>query len=377
MGGTHYYTQAVLFNEAIIENEHKEEQGEDGLSETSTLDKWPILDASAEEMLAKLREVDPIMAERWHPKESRKIRRSLEIWLQTGRRASDIYEEQRRQRQASALATEPTNTNGGEAEALTTSGAGQLRWPTLIFWLHAERETLYNRLAIRVDDMVKQGLLQEAGTLSQYLHEQESCGVTVDRTRGVWISIGFKELEPYFSAMRLNTSNDRDLEEIKRQCIESVKISTRQYSRQQIKWIKSKLWNALAGAGMTQRLYLLDTSNPSAWSSSVSEPSERVVEAFLSDNETCPKPKELSDMARDMFDAKEKIGAPADDGDMIQHKTCDICGKTMQSGLQWELHLKSRRHKNTLKYAARRAGNEANPEHINNRVKSEDTPDIE
>lgn len=366
VGGTHYYTQAVLFNEAIIEGGRRDE-GDNEPPITSTSEKWPILDAPAEVMLEKLREVDPIMAERWHPREPRKIRRSLEIWFQTGRRASDVYEEQRRQRQAAALAAEKTLANGDDTGASSTSGPGQLRYPTLLFWLHADREILYNRLAKRVDGMAEQGLFQEAETLSNYLNDQEARGIDVDQTRGIWVSIGFKELEPYFSAKRSNTLDDGELQKVRQGCIEAVKISTRQYSRQQVKWIKSKLWNALSNAGMTRRLYVLDTSNPDEWSSTVREPSEKIAGAFLAGDKGCPDPKELSDLAREIFDAKEKAGAPADDGYMRQQRTCDVCNKTMQVGDQWDSHIKSRAHKKVLRSHARRDKNRVGPEHTSER----------
>lgn len=375
VGGTHYYTQAVLFNESIIEDEHRHESDSEP-PVTSTSEKWPILDAPAEVMLEKLREVDPIMAERWHPRESRKIRRSLEIWFQTGKRASDVYEEQRRQRQAATLAAERAIANGADTEGSSTSGPGQLRYPTLLFWLHAEKEALHERLAKRVDGMVSQGLFQEAETLSNYLYDQEIRDISVDRTRGIWVSIGFKELEPYFSAKRSSTTTDRKLQEVKDACIEAVKISTRQYSRQQIKWIKSKLWNALANVGMTRRVYLLDATSPDEWSSMVREPSEKVASAFLAGDKTCPEPKELSDLAREVLEAKEKAAAPAVDGDMIQHRTCDVCNKTMQNGVQWDMHIKSRAHKKILRSRARQTEKRTGPEHTNGRQEEENSRSV-
>jgi tRNA dimethylallyltransferase len=86
VGGTHYYTQAVLFHKTILPSDQELDAASDDSAEE---EKFPILEASTEEMLQKLREVDPVMAERWHPNERRKIRRSLQIYLQTGRRASD------------------------------------------------------------------------------------------------------------------------------------------------------------------------------------------------------------------------------------------------------------------------------------------------
>src|SRR5436190_11089962 len=101
VGGTHYYTQSVLFNGSLLDKGEPEPEEDDQLS-IPVSERWPILEASPGEILQKLREVDPVMAARWHPNETRKIRRSLEIYLQTGRPASEIYQEQRRQIRASA-----------------------------------------------------------------------------------------------------------------------------------------------------------------------------------------------------------------------------------------------------------------------------------
>ncbi|KAI5277644.1 hypothetical protein KEM54_004933, partial [Ascosphaera aggregata] len=94
VGGTHYYTQAVLFNEQLVDYrgledaEAQPQEGERPL-DAAAQERFKILDKSDQEILEKLREVDPVMASRWHPNEDRKIRRSLEIYLQTGRRASE------------------------------------------------------------------------------------------------------------------------------------------------------------------------------------------------------------------------------------------------------------------------------------------------
>lgn len=191
VGGTHYYTQAVLFKDQLVgEGADGEKTFEDV---PSTSEKWPILDSSPEVLMEKLKEVDPAMAERWHPKDGRKIRRSLEIYFQTGRKASEIYAEQK------ALKDEAV-----------TKDTSLLRFEnTVIFWVHAEKEVLNARLAARVDTMIEQGLLAEAGKMSDYLQEQHSQGVQVDQTRGVWVSIGFKELAPYFAAIQQAHLKDR------------------------------------------------------------------------------------------------------------------------------------------------------------------------
>lgn len=338
VGGTHYYTQAVLFKDQTVgENAEIGTYQEEQTADESSA-KWPILDAPTEVVLQKLREIDPVMADRWHPNETRKIRRSLEIYFQTGRPASEIYAEQKRSKEMTATAT--------------SSGSEQLRFPTMIFWVHAEREALNIRLEERVDVMVEQGLMSEAQRMFDYLQEKQAQGVTVDQERGVWISIGFKELAPYFQAVQQGSSSEEELEALKRSCIEAIKIATRQYSTSQIKWVRNKLWNTLSEAGMTHRLFILDTSNVEEWERNITEPSERLVHALLNDEST-PDPKSLSELAKTTLSAKEAKAAKQKSG-ALKTVSCDVCSKTMTTE-QWDVHINGFAHRRALKHAAKKA----------------------
>lgn len=378
VGGTHYYTQSVLFDDALVdEGEEEEQHEEEGIWDlqqkgrdiaSPTVEDWAILDAPPEVILQKLREVDPVMADRWHPNETRKIRRSLQIYLQTGKPATEIYEQQRRQRLEAG-------TGSGGDNGDNFARPGRMRYQTLLFWTHAERENLYKRLDARVDTMVQQGLIAEAQAMSDHLKKRESQGVTVDQTRGVWVSIGLKELEPYFAALRAGLSSEEELTALRRSCIESVKTTTRQYSAKQVKWIRNKLWNSLAEADAAHRLYILD-SNVDGWDKCVTEPSERVVHAFLS-NERCPDPKMLSELARNMFDAREKdhqkklaaVSAAESPSVFMKQLTCNLCHKTMMGQEQWGIHVRGTGHNRALKAAAKR---EQREEYLRSRELNED-----
>jgi tRNA dimethylallyltransferase len=337
VGGTHYYTQAVLFKDQLV-GEGVDDEGErEQLTEfSSTSSKWPILDESTEVLLEKLREVDPVMAGRWHPKDGRRIRRSLEIFFQTGRPASEIYKEQMTQKRKAM----------DQSDSL-------LRFPnTLVFWVHAEKEVLNARLDARVDDMVKQGLMTEAQKMSDYLQEKASQGVEVDQTRGVWVSIGFKELANYFEVARKGEQSEKELEDLKRASLEQIRTATRQYGSSQVKWIRNKLWRALTEAGETNRLYLLDSSNVSNWSECITQPSEKIVQMMLQ-NEPTPDPKSLSQLAATEFGAKEaQVKAPKELIGKVY--TCECCKKTLAGEDQWNIHLDSYQHKRGLKSAKKR-----------------------
>lgn len=334
VGGTHYYTQGVLFNEPLLDEGESESEEQDD-------EKFAILKASTEEMLENLHKVDPVMAERWHPKERRKIRRSLEIYLQTGKPASEIYEEQKKEI-GSHLDSREESLGSAEASA----ALGQLRYPTVIFWSHTERELLCERLASRVGKMADKGLIPEAEVLFNYLQQKESQGLEVDRTRGIWISIGFKELEPYFRAVKSQSRADEDLELLKEKCIESVITSTNQYAKSQVKWITGKLWKALLRAGKTRSLYILDSSNIVNWDTDVRMPAEDVTQAFLT-GQACPDPRSLSEVANSLLTNKLKDNRGEDE---FKVRTCE-CGVIVRSEAEWARHRKGKKHKQAMKYA--------------------------
>ncbi|KTW28653.1 tRNA dimethylallyltransferase [Pneumocystis jirovecii RU7] len=126
VGGTHYYTQAVLFKNTLLTNQQNiEHSSPSGFSEVpivderdpnkdisglSSLSKLSLLSTS--ELYARLKALDPVVAQRWHPHDRRRIQRSLEICLSTGQRPSDLY-------RAQCKATGVTNKDSTSIFALT------------------------------------------------------------------------------------------------------------------------------------------------------------------------------------------------------------------------------------------------------------------
>ena len=293
-----------------------------------------------------------MMAERWHPNEDRKIRRSLQIYLQTGRKASEIYKEQEDRKKRLRAQLQTKGVQDGHFESETAPEIGQIRFPTVAFWTHAEKETLRTRLHNRVDGMVDNGLLHEAQTLFDFLKRQDSEGTEVDRTRGIWISIGFKELDPYLTALSSGNIEPEDLAKLKEECVQSVKTATTQYATHQLKWIRGQVWDSFKNAEMTHRLYLLDATDPGAWENNVFGPAENVVEAFLS-GEDFPRPTELSETANEMLTARHEA-AKKKENEVIESRSCEMCGIKTNTREQWHQHLKSRKHKKVLRLAEKR-----------------------
>jgi tRNA dimethylallyltransferase len=327
VGGTHYYTQSLLFRDRLAQ-QGEERSNPEFVEDTS--EKWPIQQEPTEILLVELRKVDPVMADRWHPNDRRKIQRSLEIYFQTGKKASDIYTEQRQRRSS-------------ETWAMHSMELDSMRFPTLIFWVHAEPDALRLRLDKRVDKMLDEGLLQEVETLNGLANEHASRGEPADQSRGIWVSIGHKEFRDYSAALANGITDEQVLKPLKLEALEKTKIATRQYSKRQLKWIRIKLVNALLEAKLSNQLYLLDGSDVTAYNKSVVEPALDLTNLFLQ-AEDMPLPSSLSPLAAALLVPKQDYdlsGRP----EMWTKQHCTACGVTCVTPVQWQQHTRSKNHK--------------------------------
>lgn len=300
-------------------------------------EKFSILEEDTSVILAKLEEVDPAMAERWHPNERRKIQRTLEIYLRTGKPASQLYSEQRLQRELLPSSMEDSATGK------TTN----LRFEPLIFWVHTDKGILYPRLDRRVDRMLASGLLSEVRELDSFRKNQESItGTDIDQSRGIWVSIGYKEFLGYQQALEQESSTPSELEQLKMAAIEKTQAATRQYANRQIKWIRIKLLNALLREGRENNIFLVDGSDLSRWQEDVVEPATSITNNFLS-GVALPIPCELSSAAAEMLTPKRSYDL-GQRPDLWQKKVCSTCGTTAVTENDWNLHVKSRAHRRAV-----------------------------
>jgi tRNA dimethylallyltransferase len=329
VGGTHYYTQSLLFHDALSQ--------ESALKFEHDGERLPVLDEPTDVILAKLKEVDPVMADRWHPNERRKIQRSLEIFLKTGKPASQIYDEQRLRREHSPSLSDV------EAEDSNTG----MRFPTLVFWVHANKDVLYSRLNGRVDKMLANGLLQEVETLAHFKDDYESStGTVMDQSRGIWVSIGYKEFVKYQEGLSHPYLPAVDLEKLKTEGIEKTQAATRQYANRQLKWIRIKLLNALIGSGQQNNVFLVDGTDLLQWQENVVSPALQVTDQFLSGQEL-PLPSSLSETAAEMLTPKRSYDL-GQRPDLWQKRLCDTCGTVAVTENDWTLHVKSRAHRRAV-----------------------------
>ena len=182
IGGTGLYIDSLLENVKFSEG---------GSDEAYREELYAFAKEKGNEALHdRLAAIDPEAAEGIHPNNLVRVVRALEVCHVTGRKFSELKRE-------SKLVESPYNS--------------------LIIGLNYEnRQTLYDRIDLRVDEMVRAGLVEEARQLWQ-----ESGMKTAAN------AIGYKELIPYFEGKAA-------LEE----CIADIKQETRHYAKRQLTWFR-------------------------------------------------------------------------------------------------------------------------------------------
>lgn len=143
-------------------------------------------------LLEMLREVDPEQAEKLHENDIKRIIRALEVYHVTG---ECISEHNRKTKDY------------------------QKKYDACIIGItYRDREVLYNRINMRVDKMLEDGILDELRALL-------SSGV--DKTVTAFQAIGYKELMPYIEG-KCTLS----------EASESLKQATRRYAKRQLTWFR-------------------------------------------------------------------------------------------------------------------------------------------
>ncbi|KAK5098807.1 tRNA dimethylallyltransferase, mitochondrial [Lithohypha guttulata] len=346
VGGTNFYVYSLLFKGALLngvsdDSENGNESGSDTETAEEDVDNGALIDGQkqsdltilegpTEAIYAKLLEVDPEAAKTWHPKDRRKVQRALEIWLQSGQKASEIYAAQKARKETSP-----------------SEGGSHLRYDPLIFWLNAESKTLQTRLDARVDTMVEQGMLEEVQAMRKMEKQVKFDGLEVDMTKGIWVAIGYKQ---FWSWLDMQECQDHEkgmvqddfVSKALEEGLDLVKIATRQYANTQNRWIRRRLAKALKAANVMDRMFLLDSTNLQNWTESVFMPSSQIVDCFIA-GEALPANHAMSELATRTFtQMKEQKGL------IRQTHVCETCNTVLMNDQEWQVHLKSRRHQKVL-----------------------------
>ena len=142
-------------------------------------------------LYARLQTVDPVYAQKVHPNNLTRVIRALELYESTGRKMSE-------QQQASRPQEAPYRA-------------------LCICLTCRDRTELYRRIDLRVDDMMRRGLLHEAELVWQHRDTYKTAAQ----------AIGYKEFFPYFEGGQSLPG-----------CVEDLKRATRRYAKRQLTWFR-------------------------------------------------------------------------------------------------------------------------------------------
>ena len=183
VGGTGFYIQAVLYDINFSEDDDNHQIRE----KLESLAK----EKGAEYLHEELRKIDPASANAIHANNVKRVIRALEYYRLTGQKISEHNEEQRRK---------------------------ESPYDFSYFVLNDHRELLYERIDKRVDEMIKDGLVEEVRKLKN---------MGYDRSYVSMQGLGYKEILSFLEG-------EISLEE----AIYILKRDTRHFAKRQITWFK-------------------------------------------------------------------------------------------------------------------------------------------
>lgn len=212
VGGTGFYVQSLLLDNNYGNSYKSEElrlQLKNLASEKGNMEVYNIL-----------KDIDPESAETIHPNDLKRVIRAIEIFKLSGHKKSELK------------------------RTMQTNMQNSIK--PLIIVLNRNRDELYNRINLRVDLMIKAGLVDEVKNLvSKY-------NLTINNQ--CMQGIGYKEILDY-----INNIVDIDT------AIENIKINTRHYAKRQLTWFRNQvdaLWINLSETSKDNAVkYIIDKFN--------------------------------------------------------------------------------------------------------------------
>ena len=188
-GGTGLYINAVVYNM----NFENEETDTEYRKELENIAK----EKGNEYLYSILESIDPESAKKIHMNNVKRVIRAIEMSKNVKLKSIHMKEEKERIEKEKS------------------------KYEFFVFCIEQDREYLYNRINLRVDLMVKDGIVDEARKVyDMKLPKDNTC----------MQAIGYKEFFPYFEG---NLTLD--------EAIENLKKETRHYAKRQMTWFNNKL----------------------------------------------------------------------------------------------------------------------------------------
>lgn len=183
VGGTGLYIDSLVYGIEYPEIEYNEEYRKKLMKDAEFPEKLS-------ELYEKARKIDPEAIDKISPNDKKRIIRILEIFNTTGKTKTELEIQSRR--------------NG-------------IKYDYKVFAINMDREKLYERINIRVDNMIEQGLIDEV----KYILDKYKKFPTSMQ------GLGYKEVEEYL-----------DNRITKDEMIDKIKQETRRYAKRQLTWFR-------------------------------------------------------------------------------------------------------------------------------------------
>ncbi|KAL9171401.1 hypothetical protein ABFS82_04G206300 [Erythranthe guttata] len=318
VGGTNYYIQALVSQFLLDDHaddletnclfdlpENNEELDSEFGLRTESCDDYTY---------SRLKDIDPVAANRIHPNDQRKIKQYLNLYSRFGVLPSKLFQGN-------------TMQKWGRAD--------NLRYDCCFICVDASLSALDRYVDQRVDLMVCGGLLEEV---------RDIYNMNADYTRGLRQAIGVREFEDlltYWNSefQESSTSQIMDCvcEEktklVLEEAIEKMKLNTRRLVRRQ----KRRLGRLQMLFGWS--IHFVDVTNclqsasETSWGVNVVEPSVNIIRTFLdkaSNSETSNGYEEIKVAQKDLWTLH----------------VCEACdNKELRGAHEWEQHKQGRTHR--------------------------------
>ena len=158
VGGTFYWLESLLWDNYLNQHDVSDNEIEKEATKEDLSKYLPLFSLSNEDILkhknlnenlwSKLNKIDPIMANKLHPNNLRRIQLSLDIYKKTGQKHSDILLQK------------------GELRG------NQTNYQICILWLYNTLDIIKERITKRIDQMVQNGLKNEIRSFYLLLKEK-------------------------------------------------------------------------------------------------------------------------------------------------------------------------------------------------------------
>lgn len=183
VGGTGFYIQALLYDIDFTESNEDSAYRQE-LEQLAS-------EKGAEHLHDMLRKVDPVSADAIHANNVKRVIRALEFYQQTGEKISEHNEQER---------------------------AKESPYDFCYFVLNDDREKLYERINLRIDQMLEEGLVEEVQSLKDKGYTRDMVSMQ---------GLGYKEI--------LDSLNGEcTLEE----AVYILKRDTRHFAKRQLTWFR-------------------------------------------------------------------------------------------------------------------------------------------